>query len=110
MVEERELGRSGHAPTTGHAGTSRVGRVELEQRVVGDLAQRELAHSEHGLELVGGRRLTDGAERGDAVLLVEREAETQAGEAERKRDAFVNERAVVLPGLALDELGQHPMG
>ena len=66
--------------------------VEAEQRLGGDLGDRQLADAEHRLELVGSRELADGDELGDVVLLVLRRRRAEPRQPERPGDARLDER------------------
>ena len=94
-----------------------LGVVEAEQVHRRDLAlhggQVDL-HAEGGFELLRGGDLADRhqlvAAGGTGGGGVGRVAEAEGGHAERRDDAVVDERAVVAPAGALDQLGQHPVG
>ena len=96
LVVERYVGRSRHAAAARHTHGSRRGIVESQQDLFGDLAEGDLPDAEEALHLVGVGRLTSGNQGGDAVLVVERNAEGHALEPERAGDAVGYELAIVL--------------
>ena len=112
LVEEGEVPGPDDAAAAGHADGDRPRVVEREERLDGDVLGDAAAHlrgDPGGHELLVARRVADGDDGVDAVLLALGDAEQQ-GQPERLGDEAMDGVGVRLAGQRLDGLARAPSG
>ena len=105
LVEAGHVARTHHAAAAGHAHGLHRGVVEREQRLRGDLGDRQGAHAERRLQLVGRRHTTGQDERRGSP----RQLAEDAGEPRRPGDALGDDVTKVAARDLLDDLREHPV-
>ena len=93
-------------PPPGCADRRGLGPADRDQALGRHRGDRQLAHAEHRLELVGRGLLADLDARGASGSVTPRTRLVDPG---RARDALLEQVAVVAAGDAVDDLDEHPV-